>query len=349
MRFQFVSEMGQGLGLAVHAASEGHAVAFHVAADVFKAIGTGVVPQGHNVNSADIIIYDSGSFTEYADTLRQRGKRVIGPSLWTQTLAQDADYTHAIARSLGWEIDNSVTGDEFCITAWFNGTRFISVYVGIVYQYLFHRNHGPMTDCAGMLADFWIDRGSKTYSEILDPLTRLMRKVSHRGLVTIHLRATKDRYTVRSISADMAHPLSTLLYENSRLSVSDLLVKVFDEGSQPITPLERWSGGLLVTLPPYPYKHADATPLPGLSSGSLKHMWIEDIALHDGKWMSAGTHGRLGYITARGGDLNEVKKRMYRTVRNIGVESLQYRDDIGKEAYRVFTSLAESGWTRRLV
>ena len=49
-------------------------------------------------------------------------------------------------------------------------------------------------------------------------------------------------------------------------------------------------------------------------------------------YKSAGNE--LMVVSARGRDVNEAKKRAYKTISNLSIEDVQYRTDIGERAVR---------------
>lgn len=141
------------------------------------------------------------------------------------------------------------------------------------------------------------------------------------------------------------HPLSLLLYENTNLNASDIMLRLLDETSKYIQPLDNWTAGIQLSIPPYPNGSIDGynTPIEGIVSGNLKHLWFADVAKQD-KDYKTGNYGLLGYCTARGVDESEAIRRMYRTVGNIKVNDLQYRNDIGRNIQPLFNKLRQHNW-----
>jgi phosphoribosylamine-glycine ligase len=347
MKFQVISERGQGVGIAAHLSSEGHAVAIHVEYSKHP-VGKGVAIYASTSGAADIILFDSDIFGEFADELRAKGQRVAGASSWGQALSSNREYSHVLIRSLGWPIYEKLLGHEFCISAWFNGNTYIGVYVSVIQNKLFSDVRSPSVPYAGIVSDFWIDKSSKVYGEILTPLSKMLKRVNHRGLVNVFVRANNTHYTVYDVNATLTSPLALPFYENSRESVSNILLGVFNEGSHPIAPLERWAGALLLSTPPYPYKeNVTSVPISGVEQGNLRHLWFEDVMHDKGTWSTAGDSGRIGYVTARGSAVHEMQKRVYRTTRNVTSDSIQFREDLCKDTGKVFSMLAQSGWTKR--
>ena len=86
-----------------------------------------------------------------------------------------------------------------------------------------------------------------------------------------------------------------------------------------------------ISVPPFP-----TTPKPGspevevpTTPEALKHMWL----------YNKPRDGNLGFLTARGKDIREAKRRVYRGVKRVRVDDLQYRGDIGELSSKVLQQL----------
>lgn len=346
MRFQVVSSDGSGLGIASHLSSEGHAVTLTLISGDHQ-LGSGVVDKGDPAASADILVFDSDEYGERADFIRESGKRVLGASLWSKTLDENSEYVSSMIRALGWNTDKVTKGTHLYVTGWFNGDKYISTYASILYRRFMSSGRGPDVKFTGVLSNFWLSREGLINERILKPLSTVLRKANHRGPFHIHLLVQGDEFSVLEMNASLNHPLSLLLFENSKLTISNLLLNLLDESSKPIIPLEQWASSVMLTLPPYPYPLDSASvELKGISPGNLKHLWLVDVMKKDDKWFSAGMHGKIGYVTARGSNIVENTRRMYRTLSNLDIPGLQYRDDIGRNTYKILATLKESGWLR---
>lgn len=95
----------------------------------------------------------------------------------------------------------------------------------------------------------------------------------------------------------------------------------------------------LISLPPYPFINKENSGMcdemiVDFEKESLKHIWLEDVRSEGGTFKCTSHTGRLGYITARGNAVQEVVRRIYRTI-NINhsqFSCLQYRTDLGSRA-----------------
>lgn len=343
MRILFVSETGLNLGLAMRCENDGHDVRY---IDKHNC-GIGIIktPSEKESSWADMTIFDTNSFAGRADEMRIGGHKILGPSRWSSMLAHDGVYKSQIIASLGFPNNNLQQGTNFYISAWFNGATFISTYASFVYRRFMSGGAGPDLNCTGMLGNF---NGvtSKTWRTFVEPLEKMLKKVNHRGPVHIHAIVQGDQFSVKDINASFMHPLSLLLYENSSKTPSTILLALFDETSKPIKPIDSWASGLQLSVTPYPHgdlKEDRFIQTQGIVQANMNHIWLGNISKKDGQYY-AHANGLVGYVCARGINEHECVRRMYRTVSNLKVADLQYRNDVGRNIQNMITSLTHPGW-----
>jgi len=347
MRLNLITKQGNGLGMATHLSSEGHSVSvFHAKPST---IGQGILEV--NVETipgvADIYIYDNPAFGQHADHAREEGVRVLGASRWAQMVEDDASYQNEIIKLVGWEAPKSLSGVNLYITGWFNGAKFVSSYVSLVYRRLMSGGAGPDIGCMGTVSNFH-QPTEKIYNTFLKPLEKTLRRVNHRGCIHIHSVVNGEEHGVSGLSTNFSHPLTYALLENVNLPVSNILLRLFDETSKPIRPLEQWASGVVLSVPPYPYTNPHSpVDLKGLRPSNLKHMWLCDALKEDNLWKTTGETGLIGLVTARGSSVEESTRRAYRTISQLEIKDLQYRSDVGRNINPILTILSKSGWIKR--
>ena len=81
-----------------------------------------------------------------------------------------------------------------------------------------------------------------------------------------------------------------------------------------------------ITLPPFPnlgdVEGQTLEPDPPRD----KHIWWIDV----NQDQTGLVDGNLGWVSARGEDPQEARRRVYRTIKNLPLEGLQYRGDVGR-------------------
>jgi phosphoribosylamine--glycine ligase len=95
-RFLFVSYESLNGDLAWHIKNEGHEVKVYIGdpgdQDVYDGFLDKVDSWKENVDWADVIVFDDVGFGDSADSLRQKGKLVVGGSKYTDKLEQDREF-----------------------------------------------------------------------------------------------------------------------------------------------------------------------------------------------------------------------------------------------------------------
>jgi hypothetical protein len=345
MRLLIVSKTGFGLGIASHLSSEGHLVNILIDRDDCSRIGTGIVSLTGN-GRPDITIFDNSQFGKNADELRQSGERVFGASHWAQTLQDDPEYRKAVIRATWGTLEPITKGVDAYVSCWFNGNDYIATYLSVVYHRMTPGGTSPDVGFTGCVSNFW-EPTSKVRDAFLTPLVKVLRRVNHRGCFHIRSTINGDMFSISDIAASFEHPLSLLLFENSKNSVPDILLKLFDEGSSSLTPLNQWVCSVMLSVPPFPYTvHSLPTALTGVIPANLKHLWLSDAMRENGRWMTTGSHGKVGYVTSRGTTISESCRRAYRTIRNLQIQDLQYRNDVGRDIGPLLVSLRNNGWIK---
>ena len=102
------------------------------------------------------------------------------------------------------------------------------------------------------------------------------------------------------------------------------------------------------SVPPYPHADADGErrgmPIIGLNPESMKHIYLTDAYMEDGDYKYAGSDGVVLKATAHGRDVSEARNRVYRTLNNLTIQDMQFRQDIGARVSNDMRMLKEWGW-----
>lgn len=317
-----MSGTGHSLGFVPSLLREGHSVQTIVGSMAQAIAG---IP--------DIAIMDTWSMG--TDVLRQRGIKVFGASSWSNVLDTNTQYKIDLINAIGYKtpsLQGQGAGTRATVVAWFNGQRFISKSLVFNYDKFMSGDVGATVESAGYVAYFNVE-GWKIVDDILTPLERFLRKANHRGCISVNTISDSTGMFVTDISTSITLPYTQAIFENTWRHKSDIILDVFDETSKAIPYTDKCVVGVLVSVAPYPFVKPDnVSNVFGLNTNNTKHMWLRDITdATNGKWTSGHIDGCLGYVLAKGVDVWEAKRRVYRTIANIKVQDIQWRNDIGKE------------------
>jgi len=91
-----------------------------------------------------------------------------------------------------------------------------------------------------------------------------------------------------------------------------------------------------LSVPPWPSAEPDQSslgmPIEGLSSDSLKHVYLTDAMRVGSSYQYSASDGVVAKVTAHGKRIREARARAYRTVDRITLPDKQFRSDIGDRA-----------------
>ena len=337
MRALFFSNTGGGLGIAQHLTQEGHSVKICLQPTDLRSVEEEFLGE-----QPDIAFFDDNNYIVPADWVRVRGIRVLGPTKWSNLLDTNQEYNKQLLSAVGLKALPAGTGRHvgISICAWFNGNKFISKFLAFNYTRMMSGDVGIDIESSGYVAYFG---ESKLVETVLDPVEKFLRKANHRGCFTIDVAVDeKGEVYGKSVGANTNTPCTNALYENTHKNKGDLLLAMFDPASLPVEALDPYVCGVMLSV--YPYPHAKPiTPLEifGLNSANQKHMWQADVSKVDEKFVCGQLSGNAGYVVARGKTTQEASRRVYRTIGNLKIDGLQYRNDISKDISEKMYKLKE--------
>lgn len=344
VKISIISQTGFGLGLATRLIKEGHAVQLY---SEFKS-GFGIIDRNTDDPITDLAIFDHASYGAEAEELKKIGTKVLGASAWSSLIDTDENYAKSVIEMLGWKVATNTDGINLYITTWFNGVNFINTYSSLVYRRFMSGGRGPDVKDTGVISDCY--QPTERVWELLRPLQPVLRKVNHRGCFHIHVLIKESQYTVVGISTSFDTPLTLPLFENTNLSKTEILLRLLDETSKPIQPIDRSCAVILVTVPPYPYNiESESSNIKGINESNLKHLWMMNIMQQDGQYMTTPDSGKVLYVAARGGYLQEAARRAYRTIGNLVIKDIQYRNDIGRDVHLLINDLVKHRWLKESI
>ena len=205
---------------------------------------------------------------------------------------------------------------------------------------------GSTVGCAGDVVSF-LSSSKKLVKEGIGRMERLLKKTNYRGPIDLNSIVTKEgiyglEFTIR-LGYDAVQPLLEL-YKGSITSLLYAIATGSDKKG------EIYGGvaiGVRISIPPYPHTEKEVVsdiPIIGTNAENLKHIWWADVKAGSEYYESAGVDGNLGCVTAKGSDVRECRRRVYRTISNLTIPQLQYRTDIGNRVDGDVTKLKDWGY-----
>ena len=227
-----------------------------------------------------------------------------------------------------------IEGIEVSCEFWYNGNEGSCVNWTVERKKFMNEDIGPSTGDSGAVVG-WCSLHSRLKENSLKTIS-LLRKSTYRGPVDVNTIIAPDgtlyglEYTMR-----MGY---TAIYPFGELISNDYagLFHAMATGQEyrPRITDDKLAISVMVSIPPYPHKRGydDEVPIQGIAGENIRHVAFQDMMNKDGKFIAAGADGAVCVVTARGKDVRECQRRVYRTVSHLTIPDAQYRTDIGEKA-----------------
>lgn len=327
MHITCLTKYGEGIGIA-------HRLAEHDAVDVFVQQGkyfpgelaTPIESWRPNLNKTSFILCLSNRFAQYEKIFKEHHKIYLGTSVLGSMLAK-RKFTDFVDRyAIPSELPSpGITCRVVC--GFFNGVDWISPFVLCEnFSYLFAGDIGPTVISMGTIA-----KAIKKQPNYAEEFAKGLRQLNLRDLVTIIYN--EDFSKVIGIATGLQSVLE-VFGEGIKEDLGYFLYKVATGTTDKAEFTEDWLISVNITIPPFPYAANIEVPIgkgiDGINPENLRHLYLKDIQKIDNKYSVAGTLTQEVFsATARGRTLKEARKRVYRTIKNISLTNMQYRNDIG--------------------
>jgi hypothetical protein len=265
--------------------------------------------------------------------IEKMGRRVIGCSAVTNRLLNDKEYRHKVLNFLGVE-KPPVEGVEVHLTGFMGPQGFVLPFMLALPSIRFmDHDKGVATGGMGSLVVF--PTGDDKLTKTLLPFEAFLLKAKYIGPFTLGMQLKEDLWSISSIDTDLVSESILAGAELFQNSLFDFLFGLM-EGK----PGTVWAGvgmSVVASAPPWPFglgTISDVKQPIDVPKEAVKHFSLGDSRL-----------GVLGVATAKGKELREAKRRVYRTLKNsVKSPDVQYREDIGVRQEQDLASLRTWGW-----
>ncbi len=245
-------------------------------------------------------------------------------------------------------VQRIVEGVEVSTEGWFNGRDWV-----LPFNHTFEEKRlmpgglGPNTGCMGNVV--LATQSNELTRQTVERLTPFLRQIGYRGPIDLNAIVNSMGAHVLEITPRFGYDAIEALTEGLREPLGDLLFEVAAGVKHEMDlPTREPMIAVRLSVPPWPHgepSEADAgMPLLGLNSENLKHIALTDAMREGDSYLYAAGDGVVAKVTARGRTVEEARRRAYRTIRNLSIQDVQYRTDIGSRVNRDWKQLAEWGF-----
>lgn len=257
-----------------------------------------------------------------------------------------------------------VRGIEVSTEGWFNGEQWMHPFNHTFEEKrLMPGGVGCNTGCQGNVI-LNAGRGNRLTKATVEPMGDLLRMVGYRGPFDVNSIVTANAAYALEATSRLGFDAIEGLLEGLEQPAADLFFDVATGSSRSMLLTDDVMIAVRLSIPPYPFRAPDADkagePIVGVEE-RLNHLFLCDVYVDpEGVYRAASADGLLMKATAVGrverdkqsndgrrynpDYVYEARRRVYRLIKGIEVDGLQYRDDIGERVNRDVAQLKQWGW-----
>ncbi len=229
-----------------------------------------------------------------------------------------------------------IQGIEIGVGGYFNGQRFLSpVCVDFEHKRFFPGDLGELTGEMGTIVSY--QESAHLYDTVLRPLAPMLQDGGYCGYINVNLMANEDGLWPLEFTCRFGYPgfaICEALHVDPWETIFRTMLRrdALDFGTR-----EGFACGVVLTVPPFPYRQGYAElskGLPVFIDPAMTHvqrasLHFAEVALSQGVLVASGSCGYLGVATGVGETVHAANLAALDTVRKVIVPNLRYRTDIG--------------------
>ncbi len=239
-----------------------------------------------------------------------------------------------------FQLQKFIAGVEVAVGAFFNGKKFIMpININFEHKKLFPGERGPSTGEMGTLM-YWTG-ASSIFSNTLAKMETTLAASGYVGYYDINCIVNGRGIYPLEITARFGYPTISVQIEGIGEAMGEFLIKLAGGQDFEIKTKKGFQVGVVIAVPPFPYKSDDIFYMFKESSIIFKNPnAIEGIHLGDNKKIDggdlqlAGVYGYALVVTGSGLTVEEARNQVYNRIKNIRLQSMFYRVDIGTRWYQ---------------
>jgi phosphoribosylamine---glycine ligase len=237
-----------------------------------------------------------------------------------------------------FQLQKMAVGVEVAVGAFFNGQDFIyPVNVNFEHKKLFPGDIGPSTGEMGTLM-YWSPQNELFRNTLLKMKSKLVES-GYIGYVDINCIANAKGIYPLEFTCRFGYPTISIQIEGINDGLGEFFYKLAKKELIDLKTKKGFQVGVVVVVPPFPYDdknesfiYKDLSIL--FKKQNLDGVHLGDVKLVNGVWSIAGESGYALVITGSGLTVDDARKQVYSRLKNIMLQNMYYRTDIGLKWYQ---------------
>jgi phosphoribosylamine--glycine ligase len=232
-----------------------------------------------------------------------------------------------------FQLQKMAVGVEVAVGAFFNGNDFIyPINVNFEHKKLFPGDIGPYTGEMGTLM-FW-SQPNEIFKITLEKIKEELVKSKYVGYIDINCIANAKGIFPLEFTCRFGYPTISIQLEGITSDPGETLYRLAKGEAFELKTKKGFQIGICIVVPPFPFNDPKETFIYKDLSILFKKPNYEGVHLGDVKiindiWTIAGESGYILVVTGSGITVEEARKQAYSRVRNIMIQNMYYRTDIG--------------------
>jgi phosphoribosylamine---glycine ligase len=232
-----------------------------------------------------------------------------------------------------FQLQKMAVGVEVAVGAYFNGEDFIyPINVNFEHKKLFPGDIGPYTGEMGTLSYF--SPPNEIFRTTLEKIKPELAKSGYCGCIDINCIANARGIYPLEFTCRFGYPTISIQMEGVVSEWGDFLYKLASKQQVELKTKKGFQIGVVVVVPPFPFDdkkesfiYKDLSIL--FRKPNLDGVHLGDVKLVNDAWVVAGDSGYVLVVTGSGLTVEEARKQAYTRVKNIILQNMYYRTDIG--------------------
>jgi len=237
-----------------------------------------------------------------------------------------------------FQLQKFVAGVEVAVGGFFNGKKFVyPLNINFEHKKLFPGERGPSTGEMGTLM-YW-NSASLLFQNTLAKMENVLAESGYVGYYDINCIVNGRGIYPLEITARFGFPTISIQMEGIIEPIGDFLFKLVKGEDFEFKTKKGFQIGIVVAVPPFPFINKEIFSIYKDSSVLFKNSenldgihW-GDVKIIDGDLKLAGESGYALVVTGSGTTVDEARKQAYNRVKNIRLQDMFYRVDIGTRWY----------------
>lgn len=232
-----------------------------------------------------------------------------------------------------FQLQKYALGVEIAAGAFFNGHDFIyPVNINFEHKKLFPGDIGPYTGEMGTLM-YW-SPPNQVFNTTLAKMKDKLAESGYVGYVDVNCIANAKGIYPLEFTCRFGYPTISIQMEGVLSNWGDFLHAIAKGEDVELKTKRGFQVGVVIAVPPFPYydkkefaTYKDSSIL--FKKPNLDGVHLGDVKLADGDWRLAGESGYALVVTGSNGTVDEARRQAYRRIKNIMLQNMYYRTDIG--------------------